>query len=112
MAWATKTKGLPKHDHDLGPMNAAKSTTCARCLHNEAATGVKMHTCIHGGAFGRRDTACARCNQLTSGTNLETALGASLKQAARREALRSQSIKEHDFAACSAKSTVCTCFDW
>ncbi len=112
MAWGTKSKGLPKHDHDLGPMNAFKSPTCERCKINAETSGIKIHTCSHGGAFGRRDASCERCQQMTQGVNLETSLGKALKTKAAFEAARDKGIKEHDFAACSKKNVVCTCFDW
>ena len=111
MAWS-RTKNTP-HDHDLGAMNSLKSPTCPRCIQNREETGIEIHSCDHGGAFGRRDRTCLRCRQLAEGVNVETALGKNLAWKKRQEEIDRLSREAHnrDCAACKT-GRICTWGQW
>jgi hypothetical protein len=111
MAWNTTKK--PRHDHDLGPMNSLKSPTCPRCIQNREENGIEIHTCDHGGAFGRRDLTCLRCRQLAEGVNVETALGKNLAYKKRNDEIDRRSHEAHrrHCPTCEA-GQVCTFGEW
>ncbi len=113
MPWPSR-KGalpLPSHDHDYSSGFDAKSPTCPRCILNAEKTGQAIHTCTHGGAFGKRDMTCVRCRQLAEGVNVATATGMRIRKAREDEAARTRAIKAHrcDAAGCGP---VCTFGDW
>jgi hypothetical protein len=113
MAWGRRTGSdkLPSHNHDYSSGFDRKSVDCPRCKINAATTGQAIHTCSHGGAFGRRDPQCERCQQLTEGINVATATGSKIAGMRRAEEIRIKAIRAHQ---CSRSNCgpVCTAFDW
>lgn len=60
-------------------------------------------------AFGRKDMTCPRCLELANGAAPIVWRGSRNRIL---DAQRSKAIREHDFAACMRRNSVCTCFDY
>lgn len=116
MGWARKagSEKLPAHNHDYNNGFDRKSADCPRCILNAEKTGVAIHTCEHGGAFGRRDMSCIRCQQLAKGVNVETETAYRIRRARKDDANRSRDIHEHYANGECARTCgrVCVKFDW
>ena len=67
----------------------------------------------HQVVFGRKVDGCPRCAELIAGAApVKWAWAENAKRRAAFEAERSNAIRNHDFAACTAKNIACTCFEW